>query len=153
MFPDLPRPQRSPELVSKHGAELEVGLQSCGMEGECWFRVVALPPTPPPPLRHEPLWGLLIGPVNLACGPSWGWGDGQSDLPSFSFLSFPSTQGGLWRTFPDTFPWNGRGRLWGRAGVWQGDPSATGEGPRSGQWKVPKDSQKGEGSWSPHVTE
>lgn len=69
-------------------------------------------------------------PSESALGQSWGGGwAGQTDLPSFSCLSFPSTQGGPLRTFADAF-----------LGVFEG---GVGAGQGSGQvtaaplWKAP----------------
>lgn len=104
--------------------------------------------------------GASHWPSESALGQSWGGGwAGQTDLPSFSCLSFPSTQGGPLRTFADAF----LGVFEGGVGAGQGSGQVTAAlpwkapglltVPRSGQQKVQDDSQRAGGSWSPHSTE
>lgn len=65
-------------------------------------------------------------------------GDGQSDLPSFSFLSFPSTQGGLWRTSPNAFLGMAEGGFGAGQGSGKVTPVPPGKAPGQGSHKSQK---------------
>lgn len=69
--------QGSPQLVSKHGKKLAVGLQGLWTEGEC--SVLPICPHPSPSVPTIP--AALPGTLRLLGGPTW-WEPGGVDRPA-----------------------------------------------------------------------